>query len=114
MQTLSFPLSGSQKVKSLPVSRLEGFAAIAAFAFGGAFLAAAEQGLGDDGFGLVGALAHGIDSHVVEHAQIIGQFFSVVQYQKRRITPLADSDVAHTSARSGGSSCSRQSPPPDL
>ena len=73
MQTLSSPPSGSQKVKSLPVSRLEGFAAVAAFAFGGAFLAAAEQGLGDDGFGLVGAFAHGNDSRWVEQAQIIGQ-----------------------------------------
>jgi hypothetical protein len=74
MQTLSFPPSGSQKVKSLPVSRLEGFAAVAAFAFGGAFLAAAEQGLGDDGFGLVGALCSWHDdSRWVEQAQIIDQ-----------------------------------------
>ena len=80
MQTLSFPLSGSQKVKSLPVSRLEGFAAVAAFAFGGAFLAAAEQGLGNNGLGLVGALAHsftlaGLEKAQCERAQIIGQFF---------------------------------------
>lgn len=61
-QTLSFPLSGSQKVKSLPVFRLEGFAAVAAFAFGGPFLAAAEQRLGNNGFGLVRALAHGVGS----------------------------------------------------
>ena len=46
----------SQKVRSLPVVRLEGFAAITAFALGGTFLATAEQWLGDDGFGLVGAM----------------------------------------------------------
>lgn len=48
--------------RSLPVFRLEGFAAVAAFALGGLFLTAAEQWLGDDGFGLVRPflwLAHG-------------------------------------------------------
>ncbi|MNC82650.1 hypothetical protein D3C75_1362450 [compost metagenome] len=49
-------LSSGQKVRSLPAIRLEGFAAVAAFALAGAFLTAAEQWLGDDGFGLVGAM----------------------------------------------------------
>ena len=53
----------SQKVRSLPDVRLEGFAAVAAFALGGAFLAAAEQWLGDDGFGLVGAMLGWLFAH---------------------------------------------------
>src|SRR5450830_1186181 len=56
-------LSGRQKVRSLPAFRLEGFAAVAAFALRRLFLTAAEQWLGDDGFGFIGTLpgrlAHG-------------------------------------------------------
>ncbi|CAI8700004.1 hypothetical protein EMIT0357P_100034 [Pseudomonas marginalis] len=55
--------SGSQKVRSLPAIRLEGFAAVAAFALAGAFLTAAEQWLGDDGFGLVGAMLGWLFAH---------------------------------------------------
>ena len=55
--------SGSQKVRSLPAIRLEGFAAVAAFALAGAFLTAAEQWLGDDGFGLVGAMLRWLFAH---------------------------------------------------
>ena len=55
--------SGSQKVRSLPAIRLEGFAAVAAFAFAGSFLATAEQRLGDDGFGLVGAMLGWLFAH---------------------------------------------------
>ncbi|ALQ05901.1 hypothetical protein AK973_5452 [Pseudomonas brassicacearum] len=56
-------VSSGQKARSLPVVRLEGFAAVAAFAFGGSFLAAAEQGLGDDGLGLVGAMLGWLFAH---------------------------------------------------
>src|SRR5471030_1446512 len=55
--------SGSQKVRSLPAIRLEGFAAVAAFALAGGFLTAAEQRLGDDGFGLVGAMLGWLFAH---------------------------------------------------
>src|SRR5471032_1398997 len=55
--------SGSQKVRSLPAIRLEGFAAVSAFALAGAFLTAAEQWLGDDGFGLVGAMLRWLFAH---------------------------------------------------
>ena len=48
--------SSRQKVRSLPAIRLEGFAAVAAFALAGSFLTAAEQRLGNDGFGLVRAM----------------------------------------------------------
>ena len=55
--------SGSQKVRNLPAIRLEGFAAVAAFALAGGFLTTAEQGLGDDGFGLVGAMLGWLFAH---------------------------------------------------
>ncbi len=54
-------VSGRHNERSLPVTG--GFAAVAAFAFLRLFLAAAEQWLGDQGFGLVRPLAflcHGI------------------------------------------------------
>ena len=69
-------VSGGQKVRSLPAIRLEGFAAVAAFALAGGFLTTAEQRLGDDGFGLVRPLwlAHGEYSRWVwvESVRIIG------------------------------------------
>ena len=52
-----------QKVRSLPAVRLEGFAAVAAFTLGWSFLTAAEQGLGDDGFGLVVAMFRWLFAH---------------------------------------------------
>ncbi|PKH18651.1 hypothetical protein BI292_03815 [Pseudomonas sp. 43NM1] len=55
--------SSSQKVRSLPAIRLEGFAAVAAFALAGSFLTAAEQWLGDDGFGLVRAIFRWLFAH---------------------------------------------------
>src|SRR3990167_10845956 len=55
--------SGGQKVRSLPAIRLEGFAAVAGFALAGSFLTAAEQWLGDDGFGLVGAMLGWLFAH---------------------------------------------------
>ncbi|ROO12621.1 hypothetical protein BK673_05255 [Pseudomonas fluorescens] len=55
--------SSGQKVRSLPAIRLEGFAAVAAFTLGGSFLATTEQGLGDDGFGLVGAMFRWLFAH---------------------------------------------------
>ncbi|MNH16299.1 hypothetical protein D3C79_759340 [compost metagenome] len=56
-------LSCSQKVGSLPISRLEGFAAVAAFALVRLFLTAAEQRLGDDRLGLVGAVLFRLFAH---------------------------------------------------
>src|SRR5450830_1733608 len=75
-------LSGRQKVRSLPAFRLEGFAAVAAFALRRLFLTAAEQWLGDDGFGFIGTvpgrLAHG---HAllgcVEECESSGRFLSL-------------------------------------
>jgi hypothetical protein len=67
-QTVTPDFSGRHNGRSLPAFRLEGFAAVAAFAFAGLFLTAAEQWLGDDGFGLVWPLfgfAHGVLAEVV-------------------------------------------------